>query len=597
MPDPKSIYFAALLTITPLIWTGCTPPDSAASKTRKPSQSPNFYADQENPTGAMSDKFVDDIDVSFLKADHFGCFLINVAQLVKQPLLAELPWSQINEALSPLIGRDNAEVSNIERVWVVLDSEFIQFPSGLSPAPGKSEATRTAPWVVILDVTKPIDRPQLQAANERRAPSETEQAGENEGGTTLPQMESVALTDNRLAIGDAAALAKLTGEQRIGTELVAELRRLPKDADVLGAITTRPLRPILRSVFDLLAGFSPEAKKYADLPTDLKKLTLAINLNSPDDFFELAVSLDNPELRAEIVKLGNAAISSGLSATSGGRPGLPLGDLISANSGQKPMLIQSTPQALEKVVAEIQKSQMPRLKTVDDAMVIQMGRPASLPILLSAVIQDAQQEIELSQRIQNMEKIGDALEQYERKYGVLPSVQAHAPTTNLPGQLSWRVAILPMLGYQKLYDRFDFDLPWNHENNLAVAVDIPAEYRSAHPSDPPHSTPHANIHLYAGDGGLHADQKASPKLEAIKDRKIWTAIAIEGPAQSWTEPNAVTDSNEPSAFGNESEQGVLMIDGNFNVRAVVRDPKNIQAVLSTDGQESLKRTDFIRLKK
>ena len=511
-----------MLAIAPLLLAGCVPPDSVASKSRKPSQSPKFYTEQDTPSGGLTlATSVDGIDLSFLKSDHFGCFLIHVSQLVKQPLLSELPWSQINEAMSPMIGSANSDLHNIDRIWVILDSEFVQFPPGLLETPSPP------PWVIILDFNKPIDRSQLEAANARRSTRGENLATENESETKFPEIESVAMTDQRIAIGDASALAKLSGDQRLGTDLVVESQKIPKDADVWGAITTRPLRPILRSVFDMLAGFSPEAKQYAALPADLKKMTLAINLSDRDDFFELAIFLDNPELRAEIIKIGNAAISSGMSPTSSVRPGLSVDDLLPTNTGQKSMVIQSAPEALKKVGAEIQNDQSPRLETVDESIVIQIGRPASLPNLMGAVIQDAQQEIQLTQRIEKMEKIGAALKKYEGQYGALPSVQARVASSNLPGQLSWRVAILPMLGYQDLYDRFDFDLPWNHADNLAVAIDIPIEFQSIFPGGTANSPPRSNVHLFAGEGGLHADQKTSPKIDAIKDRKIWTAIAIE----------------------------------------------------------------------
>ncbi|MDX1927967.1 MAG: DUF1559 domain-containing protein [Pirellulaceae bacterium] len=50
----------------------------------------------------------------------------------------------------------------------------------------------------------------------------------------------------------------------------------------------------------------------------------------------------------------------------------------------------------------------------------------------------------------------------------------------VPGQprLSWRVHVLPFLGYSKLYSQFRLDEPWDSANNLPLAAQMPDIYRS-----------------------------------------------------------------------------------------------------------------------
>jgi Protein of unknown function (DUF1559)/Bacterial Ig domain/Dockerin type I domain len=45
--------------------------------------------------------------------------------------------------------------------------------------------------------------------------------------------------------------------------------------------------------------------------------------------------------------------------------------------------------------------------------------------------------------------------------------------------LSWRVHLLPYLGYRNLYDRFNLDEPWNSANNLPLLAEMPDLFRSA----------------------------------------------------------------------------------------------------------------------
>ena len=42
--------------------------------------------------------------------------------------------------------------------------------------------------------------------------------------------------------------------------------------------------------------------------------------------------------------------------------------------------------------------------------------------------------------------------------------------------LSWRVAILPYLGEQNLYNQFKLDEPWDNDNNKKLLAQMPAVY-------------------------------------------------------------------------------------------------------------------------
>jgi len=48
---------------------------------------------------------------------------------------------------------------------------------------------------------------------------------------------------------------------------------------------------------------------------------------------------------------------------------------------------------------------------------------------------------------------------------------------------SWRVLILPYIEQSTLYDRYNFDEPWDSPNNLAVATQMPETYRCPAASD------------------------------------------------------------------------------------------------------------------
>ena len=74
----------------------------------------------------------------------------------------------------------------------------------------------------------------------------------------------------------------------------------------------------------------------------------------------------------------------------------------------------------------------------------------------------------------NLVKIVRAIEAYHDRHGSYPP----AAVTDSNGQKlhSWRVLILPFLGYQRLYDRYDLSEPWNSPANSTLLKLMPAEY-------------------------------------------------------------------------------------------------------------------------
>ena len=48
--------------------------------------------------------------------------------------------------------------------------------------------------------------------------------------------------------------------------------------------------------------------------------------------------------------------------------------------------------------------------------------------------------------------------------------------------LSWRVAILPYLGHQDLYNKFNLDEPWDSAHNKALLKEMPSMYTCPEPS-------------------------------------------------------------------------------------------------------------------
>ena len=77
----------------------------------------------------------------------------------------------------------------------------------------------------------------------------------------------------------------------------------------------------------------------------------------------------------------------------------------------------------------------------------------------------------------NIEEIGKAVQRHNKKFPSLPI--GYNRGKSMGGWkpfLSWRVHLLPALGYQELYDKFNLDEPWNSPHNRALLKEMPPVY-------------------------------------------------------------------------------------------------------------------------
>lgn len=84
----------------------------------------------------------------------------------------------------------------------------------------------------------------------------------------------------------------------------------------------------------------------------------------------------------------------------------------------------------------------------------------------------------------SLRDIGLAMLNFESATSRFPADTTDAETGEL--NLSWRVGLLPYLGFQNLYDQFNLDEPWDSPHNLALLSEMPDVFRSM--DDSAHST-------------------------------------------------------------------------------------------------------------
>ena len=78
------------------------------------------------------------------------------------------------------------------------------------------------------------------------------------------------------------------------------------------------------------------------------------------------------------------------------------------------------------------------------------------------------------QCVNNLKQIALAMHNYHSANNAFP--RAASVDENGKPLLSWRVAILPYLGHQELYNKFNLDEPWDSPHNKALLKEMPPVY-------------------------------------------------------------------------------------------------------------------------
>jgi len=375
---------------------------------------------------------------------------------------------------------------------------------------------------------------------------------------------------------------------------VRRLQEMKLDSDVNGIIDIRPIRNTLQGVADTMSQFGGESFAiYSRIPDALQQVEVAFSFDGDDTFLAVAY-IDDEALTKELAQLTNESLQSSNGAMAGGPLGL-------GGSGRNPRVIiePTSTKLMEEVGNEIMESGLFSVTGKQKKLTVKLKRPSNFGGLIQALGHDAARQFSLGIRAGKLKKIAVAMKAYTEEHGCFPPAGVvSSEDQTLPPQFNWRVGLLPFLGEQELYDQFDFSKSWDSEENAAIAIKIPEVFASTEIVKSDAKNSQTRFHVVGQKLALYHDE-GNPKLDDIKDKKIWTAVVIEGnPASNveWTKPGSLGgESMDVSKFGNEDENGILFLNAAFKVRAIMRDQEKLTSILTIDGGETFTSKDFLPL--
>lgn len=186
--------------------------------------------------------------------------------------------------------------------------------------------------------------------------------------------------------------------------------------------------------------------------------------------------------------------------------------------------------------------------------------------------------------IDNLRRIGTAVNAYVAKYGALPPQAIQ--NENGERTLSWRVAILPQLGHEALYRQFRLHEPWDSPHNRQLASQIPPEFMSPERRDG--STNYlAVVGSDTAFGGLRG-----PAPGSFEDGAENTVIIVEADddhAVAWTRPDDLSlhGKSPHTGLGALRGDGVMTVLADGRVMHVGAEVPNhvLAALFTTDRGE------------
>lgn len=223
----------------------------------------------------------------------------------------------------------------------------------------------------------------------------------------------------------------------------------------------------------------------------------------------------------------------------------------------------------------------------DPESLSQIGAAGIAVGLLLPAVQSARQAARRMSASNNLKQIGLAMHNYHSVYGKLPAASSSDQDGN--PLLSWRVAILPFIEEQELYERFHLDEPWDSPHNIELMDEMPDLFKDPSIDLPPGQTIyHAPVEATA----LYQSPTDQPRFRDVLDGLSNTLMAFEGAGDSavpWTQPVKTNiDLSDPLASTGDTLPGgfhVLMGDGSVQFLTNGIDPAVLSKMITRSAKD------------
>lgn len=515
-------------------------------------------------------KGADPLDLSFIPRDAIAAVVLHPHALLTEPRYEYLPSEIIIAACEETLGVDPREVH--------LAIATLSLEGLINGQPNVG---------AILHFRNPYDQAPI---HERMGPNAIELTYNEKKYWKIPDDGQFPLciampTEKVLLLGTESHLTKMLTGEKVDSKLTKLLAATDFSNALVAVLDFSAVRPMLLLGLQQMEPAPPTVAPFFEIPKLLKSIHLSVEL-SPFAL-ELTFGADDAADATQFKELIDQA--KGM-----------VGAMIEEQFAAVPLEEQS-----KTVLATMQYTRR-MIKTLLDSIRVDkedetvrvalsgdmapaMATSGVLAALLLPAVQSAREAARRAQTANNLKQIGLAMHNYHDAYGAFPT-RCIRDKEGKP-LLSWRVAILPFLDQQPLYQQFHLDEPWDSEHNRTLLEKMPTVY-----SNPNAPSQDATVYLAIdGEGSIFSGDRGT-RISAIRDGTSNTILAIEANADHavpWTKPvDLEFDASQPfRGLGQLRPLGfnVLFADGSVQFLQNSIDPETLRAFITIDGREPVNR--------
>ncbi len=210
-------------------------------------------------------------------------------------------------------------------------------------------------------------------------------------------------------------------------------------------------------------------------------------------------------------------------------------------------------------------------------------KPLPVPIAKRKPAQPLNEKQKAEWSAKNLELIGHGVQRYIAKNKFIPYRNVKSSTGSMV--LSWRVMLLPYLGYQELYERFNLEEPWDSPHNVRLLSYIPDVYVS-----PERFDWQTNWLGMAGNGyALGTNDLEFVSADPWADTVLMVE-ANDSQAVPWTKPQdyLLTDDKIKLDLGSQRALGIFSIWGDGSIGLIPASTywADLHAACTVEGAEN-----------
>ncbi len=214
--------------------------------------------------------------------------------------------------------------------------------------------------------------------------------------------------------------------------------------------------------------------------------------------------------------------------------------------------------------------------------------------LVTPYVSQARQSAQSVECRGNLQQIALALRAYSEEHGTLPPAY-FADKTGKPMH-SWRVLLLPYLGHESLYRQYDFTLPWDSPENIALQYTMPAVY--ACPTDGDAGSAQETSYMVVVGRRTLFPGSRSARLEDARDGPANTVLLVEThtTAVCWMKPQDLdvrrlqyTMNGGVGEVSSKHRGGAHVVTADGVVHFLINDtsPEVLRGLMTVDGGETI----------